>query len=131
MMWGGLMMDTKKKMKRGDFIMLMATGVVAGGLFLWTGSSDLFRRMTRENDDPFIAKIEQDGKIIQEIDLTDVTDTKQIHLENDLNVIIEAEPGRIRFLHSDCPDKICINTGWLSQEGHNAVCLPARTVVSV
>lgn len=123
-------MDTKKKMKRGDFIMLMTTGFVAGGLFLWTGSSDLFRRMTRANDAPLIARIEKDREIFQEINLTNVTSTKQIHLENDLNVIIEIEPGRIRFLHSDCRDQICVNKGWLSQPGQNAVCLPARTVVS-
>lgn len=118
-------------MKRGDFIMLMATGLVAVGLFLWTGSTNMFRRMARSDEAPLIAKIEKDRELIREIDLTKVTEREQIHLEDDNNVIIEVETGRIRFLNSDCRDNICINTGWLSQEGQNAVCLPARTVVSV
>ncbi|AOM84019.1 NusG domain II-containing protein [Salisediminibacterium beveridgei] len=124
-------MNEKKKMKRGDFIMLMGAGVVAGGLFLWTGSTDLFRRMTRSDDDPLMAKIEQNGSVTHEIDLTTISEEERIALENDLNVIIEVQPGQIRFQHSDCPDNICVNTGWLTREGHNAVCLPARTVVSV
>lgn len=124
-------MTEKKKMKRGDFIMLMGAGVVAGGLFLWTGSTDLFRRMTRSDDDPLIAKIEQNGSVTHELDLMEITEQERIALENDLNVIIEVQPGQIRFHHSDCPDNICVNTGWLTREGHNAVCLPARTVVSV
>lgn len=124
-------MTEKKKMKRGDFIMLMGAGVVAGGLFLWTGSTDLFRRMTRSDDDPLIAKIEQNGSVTHELDLMEITEQERIALENDLNVIIQVQPGQIRFHHSDCPDNICVNTGWLTREGHNAVCLPARTVVSV
>ena len=124
-------MDMNKKMKRGDFIMLMGTGIIAGGLFLVTGSTDWFRRVTRSEDAPLIARIEQDGETFQELNLKNVTEKENIRLNNDLNVIIEVEPERIRFLESDCPDNICINTGWLSQEGDNAVCLPARTVVTI
>jgi hypothetical protein len=30
----------------------------------------------------------------------------------------------IAFLYSDCPDQICVNTGWLSRGGDFAACLP-------
>ncbi|SER93998.1 NusG domain II-containing protein [Salisediminibacterium halotolerans] len=124
-------MNWNKKMKRGDFLMLLGTGAVAGGLFLFTGSTDWFRRFASDDDDPLTATIEQDGNVIEELDLNAVTKAREIPLDNDLNVKLAVEPGRIRFIESDCPDNICINSGWLSNIGDNAVCLPARTVVSI
>ncbi len=47
------------------------------------------------------------------------------------NVEIEIKDGRVRFLSSDCPDKICVNTGWLEKAGQSAVCLPNRLSVTV
>ncbi len=47
------------------------------------------------------------------------------------NIEIEVKDGRVRFLSSDCPDKICVNTGWLGKAGQSAVCLPNRLSVTV
>lgn len=124
-------MKKSTKMKRGDFLMLLFTGAVAGGLFLWTGSSDLLRRMARTEGDPLMAKIEREGKTVAEIDLNSITDTEYINFEEGIKVTIEAKPGQIRFLSSECADQICVNAGWQTREGDIAVCLPSRTVVSI
>lgn len=124
-------MKKSKKMTRGDFLMLLFTGSVAGGLFLWTGSSNWISRFTREEGDPLIAKIERDGKVVTEVDLNAVTEKQYIDFEEGIPVTIEIEAGRVRFLRSGCPDQICVNAGWLTREGHIAVCLPSRTVVSI
>ncbi|OEF98165.1 NusG domain II-containing protein [Desulfuribacillus alkaliarsenatis] len=117
------------KLKRGDFIMLLFAGIVAGALFVWTWSTDWVRRSAADNR--LMAKIERDGKKVAEIDLNEITETQYIEFDEGIKVTIEAEPGRIRFLHSDCPDQICVMTGWLTREGHIAVCLPSKTVVSI
>lgn len=44
---------------------------------------------------------------------------------------IVAEKNRICFLESDCPDKICVKTGWLSQPGEIAVCLPNKIIIKL
>ncbi|WNF36702.1 NusG domain II-containing protein [Bacillaceae bacterium IKA-2] len=124
-------MKQSKKMKRGDFLMLLFTGTVAGGLFLWTGSSNWISRLTREEGDPLKAKVKREGEIIAEIDLNSITDTEYIYFEEGIKVTIEVKPGKIRFLSSGCTDKICVNTGWLTREGHIAACMPSRIVVSV
>ncbi|MDR2780132.1 MAG: NusG domain II-containing protein [Synergistaceae bacterium] len=46
-------------------------------------------------------------------------------------VQIAARGGMIGFVRSDCPDKICVHTGFLSIPGQSAVCLPNRVVVRV
>lgn len=48
------------------------------------------------------------------------------------DVVLELDgQGGIRFLSSDCPDKICVNTGWLRLAGQTAACLPNGIVLRV
>ncbi|MGI6264034.1 MAG: NusG domain II-containing protein [Acutalibacteraceae bacterium] len=46
-------------------------------------------------------------------------------------VTLRVENGRIRFLESDCPDRVCVNSGWLSRAGQTAACVPAGIAVRV
>ncbi|EJX08943.1 secreted protein containing DUF1312 [gut metagenome] len=48
-----------------------------------------------------------------------------------LTVHVEIRDGRIRFVHSACPDHICEREGWLSKEGDTASCLPAPASILV
>ncbi|HNX93125.1 MAG TPA: NusG domain II-containing protein [Syntrophomonas sp.] len=78
-----------------------------------------------------IAVITRDGKLIERIDLNRVKEPRQIILSGKYHEIIEVEKGRIRFKQADCPDKICVNTGWLEEPGDVAVCMPNRAVVKI
>lgn len=40
--------------------------------------------------------------------------------------VIEVRDGKIRFARSPCNGKQCIHSGWLSQAGDFAACLPNR-----
>jgi hypothetical protein len=46
-------------------------------------------------------------------------------------VQIAVRDGAAGFVHSDCPDKICVHSGFLSIPGQSAVCLPNRVVLRV
>lgn len=46
-------------------------------------------------------------------------------------VQLEVAEQAIRFLHSDCPDQICIHSGWLNRTGNVAACLPNEIIVRV
>lgn len=46
-------------------------------------------------------------------------------------VVIQVSKGRIRFLSSNCPDQICVRTGFISKPGQTAVCLPNRLSIEV
>ena len=48
-----------------------------------------------------------------------------------IEVTLEVNDGRIRFVQSGCPDQICVQSGWLSQAGQTAACLPAGVAVRV
>ncbi|RQD73861.1 MAG: NusG domain II-containing protein [Candidatus Syntrophonatronum acetioxidans] len=44
---------------------------------------------------------------------------------------VEISDGRVRVIHSACPDKICIYTGWVHRPNQTIVCLPNRVVVKI
>ena len=64
-------------------------------------------------------------------------DTHIVHLDENQtfyiipNVIFEVMDGRIAFIKSDCPDQICVRTGFIGQAGQMAACLPNGLVLSI
>lgn len=113
-------------MNRKELLMIVAVTLAvllaAGGI--------RYYQSTRVSDNR-IAVITRDGKLVERIDLNRVKETRQIVLSGKYHEIIEVEKGRIRFQRADCPDKICVNTGWLKEPGDVAVCMPNRTVVKI
>lgn len=53
------------------------------------------------------------------------------HLRLDNGVVIEGDGKEAWFSHSDCRDKVCVNTGRLSLSGEWAACLPNETVLKI
>jgi hypothetical protein len=79
------------------------------------------------------AVVALDGEQMLEIPLTKPQQLTEIKLHEQLGVDIVLEYGgdKIRFKSSSCPDKICINTGWLYRDMDIAVCMPNRTSVVI
>ncbi|MCL2030786.1 MAG: NusG domain II-containing protein [Oscillospiraceae bacterium] len=46
-------------------------------------------------------------------------------------IVIRVEDGRARFAASDCPDGLCVRSGWLERPGRVAACLPNRCVLRI
>lgn len=46
-------------------------------------------------------------------------------------VHMEIADGRARFSASDCPDGLCVASGWLSRTGQTAACVPARITLRI
>lgn len=71
--------------------------------------------------------ITQDGKLLYTLDLNkEPNRTIEIEYEGRKN-IIEIKDGRIRMKSADCPDKVCVNSGWL--DSLPIVCLPNKLVI--
>ena len=41
------------------------------------------------------------------------------------------DAGRIRFAEADCPDKVCVRTGWISRFGQIAACVPGHLIIKI
>ncbi len=44
---------------------------------------------------------------------------------------IQVRDGQARFVDSPCPNKLCVHTGWLSQGGEVAICLPNKVSLQI
>lgn len=110
-----------KLFRKADLIVI-ALVIAAAGLFIYLGN---------KNTSKPVAEISVDGKIIQTVDLYSVKERTEIKPVGDYNILIVAENGKIRFEHSDCEDKLCVASGNLEKSGDIAVCLPAKTVITV
>lgn len=110
------------KPKPGDYFILVL--VVAAALLMLVLTN---HRETARS----IAVIIQNGEIIRRIDLNEINTPMVFAYEGEYPGTIEAEKGRIRFLEADCPDKVCVRTGWISRNGQIAVCLPDNIMIKI
>lgn len=39
--------------------------------------------------------------------------------------------GRLRIVHSDCPQHLCMNMGWIQDSGQTIVCVPNQVLVEI
>ena len=77
------------------------------------------------------AVVTQDGKEVARIRLDSLAAPEHVYFEGDAPGTILAENGRIRFEATQCPDQICVDTGWLSRAGQTAACLPAKVLIRI
>lgn len=113
-------------LRKGDFFLIgIAIVLIAAsfiGVSIYKGA---------EEDTKKIAVIKQDDKEVKRIDLDTVNEPLEIKISGAYDETILVEKGRIRFKEADCPDKVCVKTGWLSSKGDMAVCLPNRTMIKI
>lgn len=109
--------------KKKDLIVIAAVLALAGALFL-------FWFLTRTPAGTAqITVITPGGQTVQTVSLQP---NRTLNIEDGaLPVTLQIEDGRIRFIHSVCPDHLCEGFGWLGHEGEEAICLPAGVWVRV
>jgi len=44
---------------------------------------------------------------------------------------VEVREGRVAVVRADCPNQVCVRTGWRSHEGDAIVCVPNKTIVRI
>lgn len=80
------------------------------------------------------AEIVKGGEVLYTIDLDRVAGEYTIEIgdgDGDRNVVT-VKPGMIRVSSADCPDKICVNTGWASKDHpYPIVCMPHELIIRI
>lgn len=73
--------------------------------------------------------IKRDNKILYTIDLKTAEDKVFDIKYKDSKNTVEIKDGKIRVKDAECPDKVCVKTGWLSSSAVPIVCLPNHLVI--
>ena len=78
------------------------------------------------------ARIVLDNELVAELPLSALSETVTLDVPGArYPITVEAEQGRVRVSHSECPSQDCVHTGWVSRSGGQIICLPNRLVVTV
>lgn len=78
-----------------------------------------------------VAVIKQGDKIVKRINLGKIEKPYKVNLNGDYENTMLVEKGKIRYQYANCPDKVCVKTGWLTKNGDAAFCLPNRTMIKI
>lgn len=110
-------------MKKQDLLILLALAVVALGLYY-------LPRFLKSSSDTE-ARIYIRNELVKSIALADAKE-EDFSLEQIPEITIRCDgEGGILFLSSDCPDKLCVNSGLLKRPGDFAACLPHEVMISI
>ncbi|HWQ62295.1 MAG TPA: NusG domain II-containing protein [Negativicutes bacterium] len=77
------------------------------------------------------AQVYKEGRLVQTIRLrSGYHEELRLGGAERYNLIV-ADNGRVRMAAADCPDQVCVRTGWVSAAPQQIVCLPYRVVIKV
>jgi hypothetical protein len=74
----------------------------------------------------------EDGAILLEIPADRLQEGGTMNFEaNGYHYVLTFEEGSIRFSQADCPDQICVKTGWISRYGQISACAPGHLILKI
>ena len=81
-----------------------------------------------QRPDTSMVEIIQDGQVLHRLDLAKAEDQVfEVEYDGRINTI-EIKDHQIHMMKAECPDKTCVNMGWLDSSAP-IVCLPNHLVI--
>ena len=109
-----------KKRKKDIIILLSILGLALFGL--------LANHFIFQHDGDVFCKIIVDGELVDTVNLTT---NKTFSIAERPNIVFEIKEDAIAFIKSDCPDQVCVHSGFLKHNGQSASCLPNKTTIAI
>lgn len=79
-----------------------------------------------------VATVARNGAVLETIDLAEVSEPYTLRFEDESGAnVVAVEPGRIRVVEADCPDKVCVDMGWIDAPGKPIACVPHGLTIVV
>ena len=95
--------------------------------FLLVAPALLLFALARPRSDRTVANIYLAGQLLGTVPL----DRDTIVSLDGAGVRIEFKSGRVRVEQSDCPNQLCVRTGWISRPGRSIICVPNEVLVEL
>lgn len=108
----------------------IAYGIIAFLLFVLCGSF-CWIFLSSRNTSSMTANIYQEGNLIKSIPLDTVTAPYEFTVtgKDGCTNVISVRQNEIGMISADCPDKICVNQGFIHSDLLPITCLPNRLVI--
>ena len=116
-------MQREKKLSKKDLLLILSILVVAA--VAWLVITNLF---APEEEHITYSEIHLGGHLAKVVPLN-VDQTFSIPERP--GVVFEVRDGAIAFIQSNCPDQVCVHTGFIDSPWHFAACLPNVLLLSI
>jgi len=116
-------MNSEGKVK-GDLVLIVVLLLIGVGAFVY--NQVVLPKRAPGNK----VLIEIEGKVVRELDMARGAAPIRFETEHGYN-IVEIRDGQVRVSDADCPDQICVHTGWRRHVGQVIVCMPHYFVVRI
>ncbi|HHU61410.1 MAG: NusG domain II-containing protein [Bacillota bacterium] len=116
-------MRFKEKVK-GDFVLVVVL-VIIGAFAVFYNQVVVPRRSPATK-----VVVEVEGQVVGEFELAEDMAPLRFETKHGFNTI-EIKGGQVRVAEADCPDLLCVNTGWRQHKGQVIVCLPHYFIVRI
>ncbi len=105
--------------------------VIITAFLLLLSTASLLCLLARREKSDYAAEIFQDGVLIKSVYLNDISQTGTFIIQGENGCVneIEIRPGSIAIISADCPDKLCVRQGFISDSKLPITCLPNRLVI--
>jgi hypothetical protein len=114
-------------MKRINYYFLAGLLIL---LLLSFGVSQLLQRQQGAGD--LRLEIYRNGELMETLVLSEgKTDSFKVISESDRYNLVEIDSTQVRVAEAECPNQICVRTGWISNPGQVAVCAPNKLVLQI
>ena len=116
-------MQSRKLLNKRDLLLILVLLILAAGI--WIGIT-VFSAPQEESH--VYAEIHFGHNLIK---------TVPLHIDRTFsagpnpNVVFEIRNNEISFSKSDCPDQVCVNTGFISRHWEFAACLPNLLLLTI
>lgn len=114
------MKNQKRKLFAALDVVIIAMVIVAAAF--------AFLSQFNTSDSDLTCVIRANGEVVHKVSLDNVSESK-VYTVHNVNVKISHEC--VSVSSSDCPDKLCENTGEISRGGQSIVCLPNKVSVTL
>ncbi|WP_152394989.1 NusG domain II-containing protein [Paenibacillus guangzhouensis] len=115
------------KLRRGD-IMLIGIVLLCAIIFIIIKA---FPNEVSDESHSKIAKITVDGKIFRTVELTAEPQEIKVETEDGHYNLLKVHDHGIEMIDADCPDKVCLTFGFITNPSQTIVCLPHRVLVEI
>lgn len=125
--------ETARKRRAHRAEALFALGVLAAAAVLFALFGGFAPQAAGEGGEArTVATVARDGKVLETVDLSSVEApyTFEVADVRGRNVVA-VEPGRIRVVEADCPDRVCVDMGWIDGPGLPIACVPHGLAITV
>lgn len=117
----------KRRARKAELLFVVAVLAVAVGGFALAHAAG-----AAHPDGHAVATIARDGAVVDTIDLDAVDEAYTLRLDDERGMnVVAVEPGRIRVVEADCPDEVCVHTGWIDGPATPIACVPHGLTITV